>query len=129
MLLGKVTNKYYLKYAGTDASINWGSRAVTSIEKIGREKLIELLREKINDYRNNRHPWILQSESKGNKEDVAFFDSNSASISETNNQNTKYSYFYGPYGVLGGVISYRKNNLVHGQPDTIIRLIDMNSYS
>ncbi len=119
--------KYYLKYAGTDASINWGSRAVTSIEKIGREKLIELLREKINDYRNNRHPWILQLESKGGKEDVMFFDVNSASISETNNQNSKYSYFYGPYGVLGGVISYRKNNLVHGQPDTIIRLIDMNS--
>lgn len=115
--------KYYLKYAGTDGSVNWGSRSVTSIEKIGRDKLAELLKEKVLDYKNNSRPWVLQTESKGEKESVSYYDK-SGRITMEENQNTKYSYFHGPYGVLGGVISYRKNNLVHGQPDTIIRLID-----
>ena len=115
--------KYYLKYAGTDGSVNWGSRSVTSIEKIGREKLSELLKEKVLDYKNNCRPWILQSESIGGKERVQYYDE-SGEINIGENLNTKYSYFYGPYDVLGGVISYRKTNLVHGQPDTIIKLID-----
>lgn len=116
--------KYYLKYAGTDGSVNWGSRSVTSIEKIGKEKLTELLKEKVLDYRNNGSPWILQSESKGEKENVSYYNE-TGTVVTADNQNTKYSYFYGPYGALGGVISYRKTNLVHGQPDTIIRLIDL----
>ena len=119
--------KYYLKYAGTDASVNWGSRSVTSIEKVGREKLAELLKEKVLDYKNNSRPWILQSESKGEKEIVSYYDE-TGTIAMAENQNTKYSYFYGPCGSLGGIISYRKTNLVHGQPDTIIRLIDFESH-
>ncbi len=115
--------KYYLKYAGTDGSINWGSRSVTSIEKIGREKLSELLKEKVLAYKKNRSPWILQAESKGEKISVSYYDK-SGKINLTDNQNTKYSYFYGPYGAIGGIISYRKTNLVHGQPDTIIKLVD-----
>lgn len=115
--------KYYLKYAGTDGSVNWGSRSVTSIEKVGREKLAELLKEKVLDYKNNSRPWILQSESIGEKERVQYYGE-SGEIDIGENLNTKYSYFYGPYDVLGGVISYRKTNLVHGQPDTIIKLID-----
>ena len=116
--------KYYLKYAGTDGSVNWGSRSVTSIEKIGREKLAELLKEKVSDFKNNSRPWVLQSESKGEKESVSYYDK-SGSIRTDENKNTKYSYFYGPYSVLGGVVSYRKTNLVHGQSDTIIKLIDL----
>ena len=115
--------KYYLKYAGTDGSINWGSRSVTSIEKIGKDKLAELLKEKVFDYKNNNRPWILQAESKGEKETVQYYNED-GTVSIAENQNIKYSYFYGPYGSLGGIISYRKNNLVHGQPDTIIKLID-----
>ena len=115
---------YYLKYAGTDASINWGSRSVTSIEKLGREKLIELLYEKIEDFKINNRPWILQYESKGSKDNVTYYDLVSCSKLEKNNQNSKFSYFYGPYGAIGGVASYRKVNIVHGQPDTIIRLLD-----
>lgn len=116
--------KYYLKYAGTDGSINWGSRAVTSIEKIGKDKLTKLLHEKVIDYQINHRIWILQAESKGEKKNVTYYNEFGEQI-EKENLNTKYSYFYGPYGALGGIISYRKNNLVHGQPDTIIRLIDL----
>ncbi len=119
--------KYYLKYAGTDGSVNWGSRSVTSIEKIGREKLSELLKEKVLDYKNNSRPWVLQAESKGKKEILSYYEE-TGTIAKAENQNTKYSYFYGPYGSLGGIISYRKANLVHGQPDTIIRLIDFKSH-
>lgn len=119
------SRKYYLKYAGTDGANNWGSRSVTSIEKIGREKLAALLKEKVDDYINNSRPWILQAESKGEKEDVSFFDSKTKTVFAESDQNSKYSYFYGPYGVFGGLVSYRKTNLVHGQPDTIIRLIDI----
>lgn len=115
--------KYYLKYAGTDGSVNWGSRSVTSIEKIGREKLAKLLKNKVLDYKNNHRPWVLQSESKGEKENITYYDKN-GTVTVAENQNTKYSYFYGPYGSLGGIISYRNTNLVHGQPDTIIKLID-----
>lgn len=68
--------KYYLKYAGTDGSVNWGSRSVTSIEKVGREKLAELLKEKVLDYKNNSRLWVLQSESKGEKEIVPYYDEN-----------------------------------------------------
>ncbi|MGN1372729.1 MAG: hypothetical protein ACI4VK_01625 [Candidatus Coproplasma sp.] len=115
--------RYYLKYAGTDGSVNWGSRSVTSVERIGSDKLAELLKEKVLDYQNNNRPWVLQAESKGGKETVTYYnEKGSETIAE--NQNTKYSYFYGPYGSLGGIVSYRKTNLVHGQPDTIIKLID-----
>ena len=116
--------KYYLKYAGTDASFNWGSRSVTSIERIGHNALLELLYEKINDYKNNGRPWILQAESKGKKEIIKYYNPVSCCEIEEKNLNSKYSYFYGPYAPLGGIASYRKNNIVHGQPDTIIKLID-----
>ena len=122
-MLPQSQRKYYLKYAGTDGSINWGSRSVTSIEKVGREKLAELLKEKVLDYINNSRPWVLQAESKGEKERVSYYNE-SCIVTIAENQNTKYSYFYGPYGCFGGIVSYRKTNLVHGQLDTIIKLVD-----
>lgn len=107
---------YYLKYAGSDVSINWGSKAVTRLSNIGSEKCSSILKKCIDDGKKGKI-WLLQKEHNEKKE-VAFWNRNNEQEKDLFNEKT--SCFYGPFGLLGIVTSYRKHYKVHGQPETII---------
>lgn len=110
---------YYLKYAGSDVSINWGSKAVTRLSNIGSEKCLLILKKCIEEGKKGKI-WLIQKEYNEKKE-VVFWNRNN--IQEKNLFNAKTSCFYGPFGLLGIVVSYRKHYKVHGQPETIIGAI------
>ena len=114
---------YYIKYAGTDAASNWGSRAVYDLYSNGAKKVKELLEQALDDYINFGKPWILQKECKEKKVSVTYYEKDQGLESTSSDLNTKYSMYYGPYDLIGGVISYRREKKVHGQPNTIIRLL------
>ena len=52
---------YYLKYAGSDVSINWGAKAVFRLSNIGSERCLELLNKCLSEFKNGRI-WLLQEE-------------------------------------------------------------------
>lgn len=116
--------KYYLKYAGVDVSINWGSKAVTRLSNIGKDKCEVLLNKCVMDSKKGKI-WLLQKEETEQNE-VTFWNKKGKITQQK--LNTKYSCFYGFYGVVGLVASYRRFYKVHGQPDTIITLIENDKY-
>lgn len=116
--------KYYLKYAGTDVSINWGSKAVTRLSNIGKDKCEEILNKCVADSRRGKI-WMLQKEEAEHK-NISFW--NKRGEIEKQDFNVKYSCFYGYYNMIGAVASYRKYYKVHGQPDTVISLIENRKY-
>lgn len=111
--------RYYLKYAGSDVSINWGSKAVTRLSNIGYEKCLLILKKCIADGKQGKI-WLIQKECIEQKE-MSFWKKD-GSLGE-DLFNTKNSCFYGPFGMLGIVSSYRKHYKVHGQPETVIGIM------
>ncbi len=109
---------YYLKYAGADVSLNWGSKAVYRLSNLSKEKCKNILYEKIEEAKRGRI-WILQ-ENIIRDEDVEYIERNGDI--KKDKMRGKYSGFYGPYDFLGLLTMYRKFNKVHGQEDTVIAL-------
>ena len=125
--------KYYLKYAGADVSINWGSKAVYRLNNYSSGKCLELLRACLSMYPKGKI-WLLQKEYT---EEIAisYYNRESGNIQNTSNSlfcsdtfNAKYSSFYGPFGLIGFVGSYRKHYKVHGQPETVISILMPRNY-
>jgi len=110
---------YYLKYAGTNVSINWGSMAVTRIKKLGQAECKSLLRNCLEESLKGKI-WLLQKEITV-KETIEYFDKEN--IIQNKQMNAKYSPFYGPFGLIGILGYYRNHNKVHGQTDNILSLI------
>ena len=110
---------YYLKYAGTDVSINWGSRAVMRLRKDSYAECLNKLKQCIADYKRGKI-WMLQKEVS--EENHVIYTERSGEVKEEN-LNTKYSFFYGAFDLIGAVTTHSRKNLVHGQPDSIVNLI------
>ena len=113
--LPKRERRFYLKYAGSDVSINWGSKAVFRLCNDSEKACHERLKLAVKDFAKGR-PWILQEEASV-KEDVTFLLHDCSTKIERKHINLKG--FYGPYGLLGLMILYRGHFKVHGQPDTV----------
>lgn len=111
--------RYYLKYAGTDVSINWGSRAVQRLSNLGSHKCLELLMKCVLDFKYGKI-WMLQKEIS-EKQDVFYTDRSGEMQLE--NLNTKYSFFYGPVDLIGAVATHSRRHIVHGQSDSVVNLI------
>lgn len=110
------SRKYFLKYAGCDTSINWGSRAVYRLDSNNASKLLDIA---IRDYDINR-PWIIQPDCS-EKEKIEYYTrDNSYPIIE--NITAKYSTFYGPNEIIGVRTHHRRSTKVHGQPDAVAGL-------
>lgn len=107
--------RFYLKYAGSDVSINWGSRAVFRLCNDSEKSCQERLQNAANDFTKGR-PWIIQEESYL-KEKVAYKPRDSRV--DVNEKHVNMRGFYGPLGLLGLMILYREHFKVHGQPDTV----------
>ena len=110
---------YYLKYAGSDVSINWGSRAIYRLSNESSGHCKELLQRCLDDSKRGRI-WILQKEVTS-KDEVNYLDRTGDERIEK--LNVKYSVFYGPFGVIGVMKYHRKHFKVHGQYDNVLSLV------
>mgnify|MGYP004611556537 CR=1 FL=1 len=111
--------RYYLKYAGSDVTKNWGSRGVYRLSNESSTGC-EILLKKCLKALKDREIWMLQKEIS-NKKRVEYYDIDGKKKSEQ--RNVKYSSFYGPLGLIGILGYYRKHFKVHGQNDTVLSYI------
>jgi len=109
---------YFLKYAGANGTINWGSKAVYHLGKSHKNTCLMLLTMASEDFAKGS-PWILQK-AHHRKEQVTYSNSD---VIESNPMYSKWSGFYGPKGFLGGHVMNRSFYKVHGQQDTVCRLL------
>lgn len=109
---------YYLKYAGANGVINWGSKAVYHLGKTDWKKCKVLLQNASDGYKN-KHYWILQKDHHRKEEVEAVVDN----VLESKDEYGKWSGFYGPKGFMGGYVMYRGFYKVHGQDDTVCKLL------
>lgn len=110
---------YYLKYAGSDVSKNWGSRAVYRLRNMTSKRCEELLQTCLNCAQNGQI-WLLQKELDS-KCEIEYLDR--TDTRRVGNKHVKYSAFYGPFGLIGMSSYYRDHYKVHGQYDTIVSLV------
>jgi hypothetical protein len=110
---------YYVKYAGTDISINWGSRAVFLLSTMSGRQARELVASIEADWRRGRH-WVIQPAIR-HKQRVAAF-TRDGEVLETDAYG-KWSGYYGPDGLMAVWTCHRRYHKVHGSPDTIMGLV------
>ncbi len=116
--LSRKERSYYLKYAGCDVSINWGSKGVFFAGSLSQKKINEIFSEIINGHANKKY-WIIQK---------SYLESNTANYLTRNGDenkikiHSKYSGFYGSNGLIGILIMERPFYKVHGNVDTIMNL-------
>ncbi|WP_048709763.1 hypothetical protein [Microvirga massiliensis] len=106
---------YFLKYAGSDVSRNWGSRAVFHLGKLSGKACEAYLYEALKRYSAGER-WIIQ-EQVPSSERVTFI--NRRGVPETTMAHSKHSVFYGPTGPLGVLVMFERFYKVHGSSETI----------
>lgn len=128
--LSRSNRSYYLKYAGSDVALNWGSKAVYRLSNMSSEACLILLQKCISQY-NKGKIWLLQKEEK--QYDTINFINRDQEY-QSKKLSAKFSAFYGPTNCAGVLAMHRHHYKVHGQADTIISyvvsendLIDSNS--
>jgi hypothetical protein len=115
--LPRSKRRYYLKYAGSDVSINWGSKAVYRLSNDSREKCLARLTNCLKNF-DNGEIWLLQKEDVQNDE-IEYYDKKTGKL-HTENLRAKFSSFYGPYALIGILAMHRDHNKVHGQDGTAV---------
>jgi hypothetical protein len=110
---------YFVKYAGTDVSLNWGSRAVylaSSMSVPAVRRLMGTIRE---DWSLGRC-WVLQRAIR-RKERVAAL-TRDGSV-QWHDAYAKWSAFYGPDGLMGILTMHKSFHKVHGSADTVMSIV------
>ena len=111
--------QYYVKYAGTDISANWGSKAVFLASSFSQGRCREMMDSVLADRGRRRH-WIIQ-ESIRASEPVTAFEPGGGTVEST--AYGKYSGFYGPDGLMAVMVFHLRSHKVHGSPETIVSLV------
>lgn len=106
---------YFLKYAGSDVSRNWGSRAVFHLGKLSREACHGYLLRALERFHTGER-WIIQI-AQPSESEVTYF-SRSGRIIMTR-AHSKHSTFFGPAGPLAVLMMAESFYKVHGSTDTI----------
>ena len=110
---------YYLKYAGADISLNWGSKAVYRLSNMSSDACLDFLRQCLSGYEKGRI-WLLQKED-AQDDQITYLDRDGAP--HTDRLRAKFSGFYGPAGCIGVIAQHRRHNKVHGQADTVVSYV------
>lgn len=110
---------FYIKYAGTDIGINWGSKAVFLASTFSQGQCRKLLESILEDGRHSRY-WIIQQAIR-QKENVSALGLD-GDLTETE-AYTKLSGFYGPDGLMAILTMQKCNHKVHGSSDTIMSIV------
>lgn len=118
---------YYLKYAGSDVSKNWGSKAVYRLSNYSQEKCENILRRCVDGYLRGE-VWLLQKEEK-TRADVEYISRDG--LLHKGLMDSKISAFYGPKTFMGAIAMHRNHYKVHGQNDTVISFVlpDLNKFN
>jgi len=106
---------YYLKYAGSDVSLNWGSRGVFAIQR-GGKKVRKHVRE-VAAASSLAHPWMLQRSARSSERVRVVMRDHADEVEAV--WPVKYSGYYGPEGLIGVSAMHRRHTKVHGQHDTV----------
>lgn len=117
--LPRRSRRYYLKYAGTDVAKNWGSMAVYSLERESQEKCLARLTAAADDFAKGC-PWVIQEADEVSYDETWL---TRGSDPESRTLDSKYSRFFGGHEMLGALRQGRKFYKVHGQRDTVVRLV------
>jgi hypothetical protein len=114
--LSRNNRAYYIKFAGCDLSINWGSKAVYQASSFSVQTLKNFMDRIVEDFGRNRF-WIIQ-EARHRVEESGYFTREGDEVRER--VYTKFSGFYGPEGLLGILVMQRPFHKVHGSEETIV---------
>jgi len=107
---------YYLKYAGSNVSKNWGSRAVYRLSTFSKKSCHEFLNKCLEKFTSGEI-WLLQKADA--QDDIV----NYYRRDYTENQEKlrlKLNCFYGPSAFIGILAMHRAFYKVHGKNDTVI---------
>ena len=110
---------YYVKYAGTDLALNWGSRAVFLVRGSSLSQRRELIERIERGWNESRH-WIVQPSIRSRSRVEWFTREGDVGRMDA---NTKWSAFYGPEGLLAILVFHRNFHKVHGSQDTVMSLV------
>jgi hypothetical protein len=107
---------YYLKYAGSDPALSWGSKAVYRLSNMSSDACLDFLRQCLSQYERGQI-WLLQQE-EAQDDEIEYLTRDGAV--RTASLRAKFSGFYGPSGCLGVQAMHRRHNKVHGQDETVL---------
>ena len=110
---------YYVKYAGTDITQNWGSKSVFLTSTLSGIKCRELMQRIVKDSQRQRY-WIVQ-EAIRCEEQVSALARDGEPVDVA--AYSKFSGFYGPNGLMAVCVMQRRSHKVHGNPNTIMSLV------
>jgi hypothetical protein len=110
---------YYVKYAGTDVSINWGSKAVFLSSAGSQAQCRQLMQAVSRDWALGRR-WVLQSAHRV-RERVRAVDRKGEALDL--DAYAKWSGFYGPDGLMGILVFHKNFQKVHGSADTVMSIV------
>jgi hypothetical protein len=106
---------FFLKYAGSDVSRNWGSQSVYHLAKQSREVCESTLRTAVEAFDNGER-WILQRACESH-EPFSYVTRLGRIV--TTRAHSKHSVFYGPGGALGSLVMFEDFYKVHGSDETV----------
>jgi hypothetical protein len=112
--------RFFVKYAGSDPSRNWGSRAVYYAGDYTARRLRALLTTITDEFRAGGGCWIIQ-EAVSERSNVSYYEIDGECASRDGYQ--KLSAFYGPAGLLGIATMQRPSKKVHGQSNTVMSVV------
>ncbi len=110
---------YYLKYAGADWTLNYGSKAVYRLSNMSSDACLDFLRQCLNQYERG-HIWLLQQEET--QDDEIEYRTRDGAL-HTQRLRANFGGFYGPGGCLGILAMHSRYNKVHGQADTVVSYV------
>jgi hypothetical protein len=115
----RARRSYYLKYAGADWTLNWGSRAVYRLSNMRSDACRDFLQQCLSQYERG-HIWLLQQEET--QDDEVTYLTRDDSL-HTDRLRAKFGGFYGPAGCLGVLAMHGRHNKVHGGSETVLSYV------
>jgi|GEM_PF-838278 hypothetical protein len=117
--LNRSKRNCFIKYAGSDIGINWGSKSVYLASHLSRPQIDSLAKRIQEDNRRGRL-WIVQ-EALAHCEPVRFVCRN-GDLAETD-AHSKFSGFYGPDGLMSILVMQKSAPKVHGSGETVMSVV------
>jgi hypothetical protein len=117
--LSRAQRAYYLKYAGSDWTLNWGSRAVYRLSNLSSDACLKFLEQCLDGYERGQI-WLLQREETQDDE-IEYLTRDGHAHQES--RRAMFGAFYGPGGCLGVLALHSRHNKVHGRADTVLSYV------
>lgn len=117
--MSRTNRNWYLKYAGSEVSLNWGSKAVHRLSNLGAAHCEQLLNSCVEDATSGR-TWLMQQGAM-HDDDISYVARDGTFA--VSRLRAKFSAFYGPGGCVGVLGMHRAHYKVHGKDDTVLSVV------